>query len=151
LVFENLNILLFCNGFYHFGKLPGFCFRFNFPIKEKTSFFLVNLNRGAEIMSVMLMLASSNYEVISANTADEALALMEIKPFDIYILDSLLPDMSGVELCAQVRRDDEQTPILFYSGMLDSNYIKNAKAAGANEYLIKPNDLERLRKRFTNI
>ncbi|HEY0459122.1 MAG TPA: response regulator [Pyrinomonadaceae bacterium] len=98
---------------------------------------------SCEMMSVMLTLANTNYEVISANSADEALALMEIKPFDIYILDSLLPDMSGVELCAEVRRGDEQTPILFYSGMLDSNYIKNAKAAGANEYLIKPNDLER--------
>jgi two-component system, OmpR family, copper resistance phosphate regulon response regulator CusR len=100
-----------------------------------------------EMMSLLLTLADDNYEVLSANTADEALAKMEAKPFDIFILDSLLPDMSGVELCRKVRRDDEQVPILFYSGMLDGNYISNAKAAGANEYLVKPDDLGR----FTEI
>jgi DNA-binding response OmpR family regulator len=96
-----------------------------------------------EMMSLMLTLADDNYEVLSANTADEALAKMEDKPFDIYILDSLLPDMTGVELCTKVRRDDEQVPILFYSGMLDGNYISSAIAAGANEYLVKPDDLEK--------
>jgi DNA-binding response OmpR family regulator len=96
-----------------------------------------------EMMSLMLTLADDKYEVLSANTADEALAKMEDKPFDIYILDSLLPDMTGVELCTKVRRDDEQVPILFYSGMLDGNYISSAIAAGANEYLVKPDDLEK--------
>src|SRR5215204_85332 len=95
-----------------------------------------------EMMSLLLTLENANYEVISAQTADEALALMKIKSFDMYILDSLLPDMSGIELCARVRRNDRQTPILFYSGMPDNKYITNAKAAGANEYLVKPNDLE---------
>ena len=100
-----------------------------------------------EMMRFLLTLTNDNYEVVSANTADAALLQMEIKPFDIYILDSLLPDMSGVELCAKIRRGDKQVPILFYSGMLDSNCIRNSKAAGANEYLVKPNDLER----FTEI
>ena len=95
-----------------------------------------------EMMSLLLTLENANYEVISAQTADEALALMKIKSFDMYILDSLLPDMSGIELCARVRRNDRQTPILFYSGMPDNKYVTNAKAAGANEYLVKPNDLE---------
>jgi DNA-binding response OmpR family regulator len=97
-----------------------------------------------EMMSFLLTLENSDYQVISATTADEALALMNAKKFDLYILDSLLPDMSGIELCAQVRRSDERTPILFYSGMLENNYIRNAKAAGANEYLVKPDDLDRL-------
>jgi DNA-binding response OmpR family regulator len=97
-----------------------------------------------EMMSVLLTLENSDYEVFSAADANEALTLMQTRKFDLYILDSLLPDMSGVELCARVRRFDKRSPILFYSGMLESNYIKNAKAAGANEYLVKPDDLGRL-------
>lgn len=97
-----------------------------------------------EMMSVLLTLERSDYEVISAADGDEALALMDDKKFDLFILDSLMPDMSGIELCSKVRRADERTPILFYSGMSEGNYIKNAKAAGANEYLVKPDDLDRL-------
>jgi len=41
-----------------------------------------------------------------------------------------------VQSRAQVRRSDKRTPILFYSGMLENNYIRNAKAAGANEYQV---------------
>jgi DNA-binding response OmpR family regulator len=96
-----------------------------------------------ELMSLMLTMANANYEVFSAYSGEDALVLMENNPFDIYILDSMLPDMPGVELCTQVRKTDEQTPILFYSGRADSNYISTAKAAGANEYLVKPNDLDR--------
>jgi len=100
-----------------------------------------------EMMSLLLTLENNNYEVTSANTADEALAEMEKKSFDLYILDSLMPHLSGIELCAQIRRGDEWTPILFYSGRSESDYISQAKMAGATEYLVKPNDLER----FTEI
>jgi DNA-binding response OmpR family regulator len=99
---------------------------------------------ACEMMSFLLTFENSDYEVISATTAEEALALIDANKFDLYILDSLLSDKSGVELCAQVRRSDKCTPILFYSGMLENNYIRNAKAAGANEYLVKPDDLDRL-------
>jgi DNA-binding response OmpR family regulator len=94
-------------------------------------------------MSFMLKMENDNYEVISAGNAAEALRRLENDPFGIYILDSLLPDMSGIDLCARIRRTDGQTPILFYSGRAEHHYIAKAKAAGATEYLIKPNDLNR--------
>jgi DNA-binding response OmpR family regulator len=99
---------------------------------------------SCEMMSFMLTLSSDNYEVTTAHNAGEALALMGNKRFDIYILDSLLPDMPGIELCAELRRTDKRTPILFYSAMSDNNYLGKAKAAGANEYLVKPDDLDKL-------
>ena len=96
-----------------------------------------------ELMSLMLTLASDDYEVTAAGSAVEALALIRKKQFDIYILDSLLPDMSGIELCSKIRQHDRQIPILFYSGKAEINYIGKAKSAGATEYLVKPNDLDR--------
>jgi DNA-binding response OmpR family regulator len=97
---------------------------------------------SCEMMSFMLTLSSDNYEVTSANNAREALSRMENKHFDLYIFDSLLPDTPGIDLCAEVRRTDKWTPILFYSAMSDDSYIGRAKAAGANEYLVKPDDLD---------
>jgi two-component system copper resistance phosphate regulon response regulator CusR len=99
---------------------------------------------SCEMMSFMLTLSSDNYEVTSANNAREALIRMKNKHFDLYIFDSLLPEIPGIELCAEVRRTDKRTPILFYSGMSDNYYIGRAKAAGANEYLVKPDDLDKL-------
>ena len=99
---------------------------------------------NCEMMSFLLGSEDERYEVFSANTADEALALIENKKFDLYILDSLMGDKSGVVLCGQIRHNDRRTPIMFYSGYEESGYIRKAMAAGANEYLVKPDELDKL-------
>ena len=104
---------------------------------------------SCEVMSFLLAM-EYGCEVFSAETAEEALSLIEAHKFDLYILDSLLSNSSGVELCARLRRSDKRTPIMFYSGYEDAGYIKKAKAAGADEYLVKPNDLDRLAEKVRN-
>ena len=99
---------------------------------------------SCEMMSVLLMLGNSDFEVISAHTAEEALALIKAQSFDLFILDYLLPDMTGLDLCDRIRQIDKQTPIMFYSAMTHIIDKETAKAAGANEFLVKPNDLDRL-------
>jgi two-component system, OmpR family, copper resistance phosphate regulon response regulator CusR len=101
-------------------------------------------NDTCEMMCLLLMLNISDCEVLSAQTAAEALALIKTQSFDIYILDYLLPDMTGLDLCDQIRQTDGQTPIMFYSGMTHIVDKESAKAAGANEFLVKPDDLEKL-------
>lgn len=97
-----------------------------------------------ELISLMLSLEDDSYAVTAVSTAREALALTESQSFDLYILDYALPEMTGVELCRKIRQTDSQTPILFYSAMAREIDRKKALAAGATEYLVKPNDLERL-------
>jgi CheY-like chemotaxis protein len=96
-----------------------------------------------DMMSFLLTLTNSDYQVISAKSAAEALALIEDRSFDMYILDYLLPDLTGVELCSRIRQRDKRTPIMFYSGMTHIIDLESAKAAGANDFLVKPNDLDR--------
>jgi CheY-like chemotaxis protein len=96
-----------------------------------------------ELMSTMLKLSNDSFVVTSANTAEEALSLIETQRFDLYILDYRLPDLTGVELCSRIRQIDGQTPIMFYSGLAREVDLLDAKLAGANDYLIKPNDLGR--------
>ena len=64
--------------------------------------------------------------------------------FDLYILDNLLPDGSGVDLCRRIRGFDPHTPILFYSACAYPRDLQAAFSAGAQEYLVKPVSFDNL-------
>lgn len=100
-------------------------------------------NDSCELARVMLNLFDSSWLVTSARSAEEAIALIEKEAFDLYVFDYSLPKISGIELCRYIRRFDSDTPILFFSALARNAEITEAKAAGANEYLLKPNDLEK--------
>jgi DNA-binding response OmpR family regulator len=99
---------------------------------------------SCKFLEFMLSDSNEEYTVISAHSSKEALELIENEIFDLYILDNWMRDMSGVQLCALIRFSDKQTPILFFSGAARQKYQDEAINAGANEYLIKPNDLGRI-------
>ena len=82
-------------------------------------------------------------EAKSVGTAAEALSSIQAERFDLYLLDSTLPDLDGFELCRQVRDLDAHTPILFFSGAAYETDKQKALAAGANGYVNKP-DIENL-------
>lgn len=98
---------------------------------------------AGEMISVLLRVADESYEITTIETAQKALDLIEKQSFDLYILDYALPGMSGVELCRRIRETDSQTPILFYSGMARGVDRQQAMQACANEFLVKPNDLDK--------
>jgi DNA-binding response OmpR family regulator len=71
------------------------------------------------------------------------LSLVQVEHFDLYLLDSRLPDNDGFELCRRMRDFDPDTPILFFSGAAYEADQKRGIEAGANAYVIKP-DLDGL-------
>jgi DNA-binding response OmpR family regulator len=95
---------------------------------------------------MLLKIENQGCTIKSASTATEALALSRTHSFDLYILDYRMPDMSGIELCSVIRQTDKQTPIMFFSAMARDIDRKAAIVAGASDYLVKPNDLNRLTK-----
>jgi DNA-binding response OmpR family regulator len=96
-----------------------------------------------EVMELILEGAIGNFKLTSVDTVREALIMIENLSFDFYILDNRLPDGTGIELCRKIREADSTTPIMFYSGMVREIDKNEAFAAGANEYLVKPNDLDK--------
>ena len=54
-------------------------------------------------------------EVVTGSTIESGVALAGSQKFDLYLLDSWLPDGSGLDLCRQIREFDKATPIIFYS------------------------------------
>jgi CheY-like chemotaxis protein len=71
-------------------------------------------------------------------TAAEALAAIKSEHFDLYLTDVRLPDLDGIELCRQLRDFDPVTPILIFSGAAYPADKKKGFAAGANDYVVKP-------------
>lgn len=91
-----------------------------------------------EMLTLALQL--SGYEVVAAHTFADAISKALTTHFDAYILDSRLPDGSGVDLCKEIREFNSDTPILFYSADAYPKEIEEAMNAGAQAYMVKPID-----------
>jgi DNA-binding response OmpR family regulator len=83
-------------------------------------------------------------EVVGVGSAEEAQREVLHEKFDLYILDHWLDGMSGVEFCRWIRERERDVPIVFFSAVAYEAERQKGLDAGAQEYLIKPNDLERL-------
>src|SRR6187200_2661999 len=87
---------------------------------------------------VTLVLEQRRFEVVTGSTIASGVALAGSEHFDLYLLDSWLPDGSGLDLCRQIREFDKATPILFYSAAAYEIDRVEAIKSGAQAYLVKP-------------
>src|SRR5687768_8584381 len=87
---------------------------------------------------VTLVLEQKRYEVVTGTTIESAVSLATSQHFDLFLLDSWLPDGSGLDLCRHIREFDKITPILFYSAAAYEIDREEAIKSGAQAYLIKP-------------
>ena len=91
-----------------------------------------------------VLLGRAGYEVRTASGVAEALGLAEGGGFDLYLLDNRFADGTGLDLCRRIREFDGAAPVLFFSGLAQESDRRLGLDAGAQEYLIKPNDLGKL-------
>ena len=90
------------------------------------------------------------FEVRVANNGfDAGMMVKEYRP-DIIVLDVMLPDINGKEVCQRVRSDSalEDVKIICISGMVEKDKIEDLKEAGANDFLQKPFEIEDLVERM---
>jgi DNA-binding response OmpR family regulator len=87
---------------------------------------------------LITLLRSALIEAKAVGTGAQALSSIQTERFDLYLLDSQLPDFDGFDLCRQMRAFDPDTPILFFSGAGYEADKKRGIEAGANAYVIKP-------------
>lgn len=97
-----------------------------------------------EIMEAFL--AAENYQVHLANNGGTALRMAALLKPDLLILDVLLPDMSGYEVCRTLKSDSATTdvPILIVTGFDEPEDRQAAKSAGADDFLARPFEPEEL-------
>jgi excisionase family DNA binding protein len=82
---------------------------------------------------------------IAANGFDAGMMVKEYRP-DLIVLDVMLPDINGKEVCQRVRADNtlEDVRIICISGMIEDDKIQELKDAGADDFLHKPFEIEEL-------
>jgi len=102
----------------------------------------------AELVEVMSKFLDEDgrFEVrIASNGFDAGMMVKEYRP-DIIVLDVMLPDINGKEVCHRVRADTtlEDVRILCISGMIEEDKIQELRLAGADKFLHKPFDVEEL-------
>jgi two-component system, OmpR family, KDP operon response regulator KdpE len=89
------------------------------------------------VRGLKVILRDAGYEVETAADKAEALAALSVRPPDAVVLDLVLPDGSGVEVCEEVR-SWSQLPILVLSAVGDEHEKIRALDAGADDYVTKP-------------
>lgn len=88
-------------------------------------------------------LSREGYEVDAYRSAEAAMATQ--REWDLYVLDIMLEgDMSGLQLCAHLRNQDPQIPILMLSALSEANNRIEGLKVGADDYLTKPFEMEEL-------
>jgi two-component system OmpR family response regulator len=80
-----------------------------------------------------------NYEAVTVPNVSAALERVAAEHFDLYILDTLLPDGTGLEVCEKIREADERTPVVFYSAAVFNEDKVAGLCSGAQAYVSKPN------------
>jgi len=89
------------------------------------------------VRGLKVILRQAGYAVRAAETKREALDAVAVRPPDAMVLDLVLPDGSGVEVCEEVRRWS-RLPILVLSAVGDEREKVRALDAGADDYVTKP-------------
>jgi two-component system, OmpR family, KDP operon response regulator KdpE len=89
------------------------------------------------VRALKIILRSAGYNVEAAESKEQALASLAARPPDALVLDLVLPDGQGVEVCQDVRRWS-QLPIVVLSAVGDEREKVRALDAGADDYITKP-------------
>ena len=98
--------------------------------------------------SIRLSLIDDGYAVDTAFNGPDGQELAEMTPYDVIILDIMLPEKSGLEVCRELRRKRINTPILMLTARDAVEDRVAGLDSGADDYLVKPFAIEELRARL---
>jgi excisionase family DNA binding protein len=97
--------------------------------------------------------ADGRFEVRAVNNGfDAGMMVRDYRP-DVIVLDVMLPDINGKEVCQRVRSDStlDDVKIICISGMVEQDRIAELKLSGANDFLQKPFEIETLIARICRL
>ena len=91
------------------------------------------------------ILAEYGYRIVGAADGKEALEKAHGEKPDIILLDTMLPDIDGYEVCKRIKKMKGQAArVIIYTGAVDAVDAGTARGAGADDYIVKTSDLSRL-------
>jgi len=91
--------------------------------------------------AISYLLSKKDYEISTAGNAAEAVNLLGERPADLIILDVMMPETDGFQLCRQLKKD---IPVIFLTAKTTPSDIAKGLATGAVDYITKPYNSEEL-------
>jgi two-component system OmpR family response regulator len=91
------------------------------------------------------------FEVTTAETGADALRLARERPFDLVVLDVMLPDTDGFDVVRRLRRDGRQVPVIFLTARDTQADKVTGLTLGGDDYMTKPFGLEELAARIRTV
>lgn len=92
--------------------------------------------------------SEKNHDVSAAMDGTTALMMLENHYFDVIILDLMLPDINGLEICRRLRAAGNFTPILMLTALASTENVVTGLQAGADDYVAKPFKFSELEARI---
>ncbi|WBU61634.1 phosphate regulon transcriptional regulator PhoB [Paracoccus albus] len=117
---------------------------------RQTPCVLVVEDEGAQREVLRYNLESEGFEAIMAENGDEALLLVQEEQPDLIVLDWMLPNVSGIEICRRIKADPQtrQIPIIMLSARGDEVDRVRGLETGADDYVVKPYSVVELMARL---
>ncbi len=104
------------------------------------AFILVVDDNPSNLQMIGKLLTYNGYEVDLAESGKDALAIVENRPPDLIVLDLVMPDMDGLDVCKKLKNDPDtkDIPIIFCTGNAERKDIEKCFDAGGADYTTKP-------------
>lgn len=99
---------------------------------------------------IEIYLKREGYTVFTASNGNEALKIFDNKKINLIILDLMLPDISGEEICKKIKNQID-IPIIMLTAKVNEDDVLNGFKQGADDYVIKPFSVKQLIARVTAI
>ena len=92
------------------------------------------------IQMAMNILKNEGYKMFYAKSGEMTLKLVKEHDFDLILLDIMMPDMNGFEVCTKLKNEEKtkNIPIIFLSGKDSSQDVEQAYECGGIDYVVKP-------------
>jgi DNA-binding NtrC family response regulator len=90
------------------------------------------------IKSCLRILGGGNYHVEAAHDGREALRKIEQNPYDVLILDVLMPNMGGFEVLRRVKETHPDMDVIMVTGLSQVDTVVQARKLGARDFISKP-------------
>lgn len=147
----NLTSLLLIKGFETEG------FNMLFPIESAEDFFgeeihekstnvLVTDDSKTDVRIIKKYLTNTTFRVISAQNAKEAFSILQKEKIHLILLDLILPEQSGIEVCKKIKKTPytRGIPLIMISSKPTQETVMESLQAGARDFLVKPFNKKKL-------
>ena len=110
----------------------------SFNPKNTVILIVDDLKQNLKLLNIIL--EAQGYQTSLALTGRDALERLSVLTPDLILLDLMMPDISGLEVCSEIKSQDKykDIPIIFLTASQEEAHLKEAYKLGAQDYVTKP-------------